>query len=41
MLYNKDTKDTKDASSYIGYSSLGYVYIEGTQIVKRDLYLLT
>ena len=41
ILGNEDTKDTKDASGYISYSGLGYVYIEGTWIVKGDLYLLT
>ena len=27
ILGNKDAKDTKGASSYINYSSLGYIYI--------------
>ena len=31
MLGDEDTKGTKDASSYISYSNLGYIYIEASK----------
>ena len=33
-LGNKDTKDTRDASSYISYSDLSYIYIGASRQLK-------
>ena len=33
-LGNKDTKDTKDNSGYVGYSSLGPIYIRASGQLK-------